>query len=65
MKHYYISEEDNTDASHYAVSLSGDDKSILIQVGDSGGEQIRLKLTRSQANHFAELIQEIITKVKK
>lgn len=46
-----------TDPSHYAASHDAFGR-VLVQLGDSYGEQLRLSLTPSQARHFAATILE-------
>ena len=44
------------DAAHYACALSSDGQYILVQLGDSDGQQVRVALTRARAGHLCGLL---------
>lgn len=58
MYHNYLSEDS---AEHYAVAVTHDLNGILIQLGSSSGDQIRLRLTPEQATHFIDLLDKCLT----
>ena len=46
---------DSTMPTHYGVSTDSFG-SVLVQIGDAYGEQLRIPLTPEQARHFASLL---------
>jgi hypothetical protein len=58
MRHHYLL--DNAPSAHYAISKNSDSRTVLIQLGDEQGEQLRLSLTLEQAEHFECLLQQSI-----
>jgi len=60
MKHIYINPV-NDDATHYAVDIGDcrEQRCILVQLGDAGGQQIRIALSRADALQFSKQLSTI------
>jgi tRNA pseudouridine-54 N-methylase len=54
VRHWYINENAAINCSHYAVGHN--EQSVLLQLGDNKGEQVRLALTAAQADHIVTLL---------
>ena len=57
MRHYPLSD---IRSAHYAANVNCLEDSVLVQIQDDFGIQVRIGLTKEQAKHFVELINESI-----
>ena len=62
MRHWNTN-PDSSDSEHYAVGVGGLGDTVLIQLGDNRGEDVRISLTRVQALHLIELLQKTVEKI--
>lgn len=53
MKHHQIEGYDATSPAHWSAGTNGRGN-VLVQVGDDGGEQCRVRLTPAEARRFAD-----------
>jgi hypothetical protein len=65
MRHHYL-DLDATHGAHYAVAISTfDEKTIrvLVQLQDDCGEQVRISLTKDEAQHMVQLLTSAINEL--
>lgn len=67
MRQYLISglDKDGRPAGHYAASSNCLNDTVLVQIQDEFGCQVRIKLTKDEAKHLSNLILEAIESIKK
>ena len=63
MRHFTIAEDTSKDCSHYAVGH--DANTVLVQLSDSQGEQVRVQLSIQYAKHLIELLEINIGNAKR